>query len=178
LDLIIGIPIILLAIMGFRNGFIKEIAALTALILGLYFAIYFSEWVADHLNTYLDMGHRWLFIIAFILTFVIVVLAVSLIGKLLNKIAALAALGIINRIAGMLFGIAKGVLIMSVLILLFAMIDNRASILKKDVKEGSLLYQPIEKVAPFILYKLQDINYDEPRQARFATASSASALQM
>jgi len=162
LDLIIGLPIVLLAISGFRNGLIKEIASLVALILGIYFAVYFSNIVADYLNEFIDIGYRWLFIIAFILTFIVVVIVVTLIGKLLSKIAALAALGILNRLAGMVFGIVKGIVIMSLMIMLFDMIDSRSAILKNNVKEGSLLYKPVEKVAPFILFNLENINFDDP----------------
>jgi len=162
LDLIIGLPIVLLAISGFRNGFIKEIASLVALVAGLYFAIYFSDLVADWLLNYFDISHRWLFIVAFILTFVVVVLVVSLIGKMLSKIAALAALGFLNRFIGMLFGILKGIVIMSALIMLFEMIDSKASILKNDLKEGSLLYEPVESVFPCILRNVGDINLDDP----------------
>ncbi|MCF8364152.1 MAG: CvpA family protein [Bacteroidales bacterium] len=162
LDLIIGVPVLLMAISGFRNGFIKELASLAALVLGLYFAIYFSDLVADWLLKYFDIGHRWLFIVAFILTFVVVVLVVSLIGNLLSKIAALAALGFLNRFIGMLFGILKGVVVMSALIMLFEMIDSKASILKPDVKQGSLLYEPVESVVPFIILNLESINLDDP----------------
>ena len=162
LDLIIGLPIVLLAISGFRNGFIKEVASLVALVLGLYFAIYFSDVVADWLLQYFDIGHRWLFIVAFILTFIVVVLLVSLIGKLLSNIASLAALGFLNRFMGLVFGVLKGIVIMSALIMLFEMIDSKASILKKDVKEGSLLYKPVESVIPFILGNFENINFDDP----------------
>lgn len=162
LDLIIGLPIVLMAISGFRNGFIKEIASLVALLLGLYFAIYFSDVVADWLLQYFDISHRWLFIVAFILTFIVVVLLVSLIGKLLSKIASLAALGFLNRFIGLVFGILKGIVIMSALIMLFEMIDSKASILKKDIKEGSLLYRPVEGVVPYILRNVGDIKFDDP----------------
>ena len=90
LDLVLALPIVLLAIMGFRKGLIKELASLAALILGIYLAVMFSDIVAGWLIKYVEISHRWIFIIAFILTFVAVVLLVSLLGRALDKIASLA----------------------------------------------------------------------------------------
>ena len=162
LDLIIGLPIVLLAISGYRKGLIKELASVAALILGIYFAIYFSDVVAVWLADTFDMGHRWVFIAAFIITFIGVVLLVSLIGRLLDKVASLAALGFLNRLAGLIFGFFKGALIMSVLIMVFNMIDSNSSILKNDLKNESFLYQPVERIAPFIIIKIGDFDFDNP----------------
>ena len=162
LDLIIGIPILLMAIGGFRRGLIKEVAALAALILGIYFAIYFSDVTAKFLIEHFNIGHRYVFIVAFIITFIGVVLVVSLIGRLLNKVASLAMLGPVNKILGLVFGLLKGIVIMSVLIMLFNMIDTRASILRLETKEESLLYGPVGQVAPLILMNIQNIDFDDP----------------
>lgn len=162
LDLIIGIPIVLLAISGYRNGLIKEVASLVALALGLYFAIYFSDVVAKWLVEYIEIGEKWLFIVSFLITFVGVVLLVSFLGKLLSKVAAAAALGFVNRLFGLLFGVLKGVVIMSALILLFNMIDDKQKILKGDVKQSSRLWQPVESVVPYMLDKFKTLNLDDP----------------
>jgi len=162
LDVILAIPIVLLALSGYKKGLIKEVASLVALILGIYFAIYFSDIVASYLLEYFDISHRYVFIVAFILTFIGVVLVVSLLGRMLDKIASLAALGFINKFFGLIFGFLKGVVIMSVLIMLFNMIDSNDSILKKDTRENSLLYTPISQVAPLILMNIQNIDFDDP----------------
>ncbi len=162
LDLIIGLPVVLFAIAAFRRGFIKELASLAALVLGVYLAVYFSDFVAGWLKQTFDIGHRWVFILAFLLIFIAVVLIVSFIGKMLNKLASLAALGIVNRLAGLVFGVLKGAVIMSVLILFLNMIDSKSQYLHKDLKEGSLLFGPVESFAPFILQNLQFIDFNDP----------------
>lgn len=162
LDLIIGLPILLMAISGFRNGLIKELASLAALLLGLFFAIYFSDVVAVWLAQYLDISERWLFIIAFIITFVVVVFLVSLIGNLLTRVASAAALGIINRLFGFLFGLLKGVVIMSALIMLFNMVDSKSSILRQEVKEGAFLWRPVERIMPYILLQIDAVDFEDP----------------
>lgn len=174
LDLIIGLPIVLLAIHGYRKGLIKELASLVALILGIYVAIYFSGVVAAWLINTFDIGHRWVFVLAFIITFIGVVLLVSLIGKLLDKVASLAALGFLNRFAGLIFGVLKGALLISVLILIFNMIDSSSSILKEDVKKGSLLYNPVERIAPFVLMNLKNIDFNDSSWDDFKKKAKSS----
>jgi membrane protein required for colicin V production len=162
LDIILAIPIVLLGILGYRKGLIKEVASLVALILGIYLAIYFSDVVAKYLIEYFDISERYVFIIAFILTFIGVVILVSLLGKLLDKVASLAALGIINKFLGLVFGLLKGIILMSVLILLFNMIDRKANILKQETRDGSMLYAPISRVAPLIWMNIENIDFDDP----------------
>jgi membrane protein required for colicin V production len=162
LDAVLILPIVIMAISGFNNGFIKELASFAALVLGIYFAIYFSDVVAGFLMKTFDISHRYVFILAFLITFVGVVLLVSLIGKLLDKIAALVALGLINKIFGLVFGLFKGVLIMSIFLVIFNMIDTKEHILKSEHKKGSLLYQPLFQVAPLILINIQNIDFSDP----------------
>nr|NQU91561.1 CvpA family protein [Bacteroidota bacterium] len=162
LDIIIAIPIIIITIGGFQKGLIKELASLAALILGIYFAIFFSDVVAAFLVEHFDIGHRYVFIVAFILTFIGVVIIVSLIGKFLHKVIKMAALGPLNRILGMVFGFIKGVLIVSILLMLFNMIDSNATILKEETRENSMLYGPVVSVAPLILLNLQNLDLDDP----------------
>ena len=162
LDIILVIPIVLLAFAGFRKGLIKELASLVALILGIYFAVYFSDWTAGFLTQHFDINQRYVFIIAFVLTFIGVVILVSLLGKLLDKVASLAALGLINKLFGLVFGMAKGVVLMSVLILFFNMIDGKSKILKEETRQSSMLYEPLSKVAPLILNGIKEIDFDDP----------------
>jgi len=162
LDAVLILPIVLMAISGFNNGFIKELASFAALVLGIYFAVFFSDVVAGFLIKSFDINHRYVFILAFLITFVGVVLLVSLIGKLLDKIAALVALGLINKIFGLVFGLFKGVLIMSIFLVIFNMIDTKGHILKDEHKKGSLLYQPLFQVAPLLLINIQNIDFSDP----------------
>ncbi len=162
LDIILAIPIVLLAVGGSKQGLIKEVVSLTALILGIYFAIYFSDLVAKYLLEYFDVNHRYVFIVAFILTFIGIVLVVLLIGRMLDKIASLVALGFVNKFLGLIFGFLKGIVIMSLLILLFNMIDSNGNILKEDTRNDSMLYSPISEVVPLILMNINNINIDDP----------------
>lgn len=174
LDVIIAVPVVLLAIAGFRNGFIKEIASLVALFLGIYMAVYLSDFVAEWLKQTFAMDHRWVFIVAFLLVFIGVVIIVSLIGKLLSKLISIIALGVFNRLAGLIFGALKGLVIMSVLILFANMIDSKSQYFSKELKEGSMLYSPVENIAPMLLQNLEKINFDDPSWKDFDNSRNKS----
>lgn len=161
LDIILIIPIIWLMYRGFTKGLIIEFASLLALILGIWAAIHFSYYTAGLLVEYFDITKRYLSIISFIVTFVAVVIVVYLIGKLIEKFVDILALGFVNKIFGAVFGIAKAVFILSLLILIINSLDPRKSVITEKLRDGSMLYDPIERIVPSIIPKLDLENLDE-----------------
>ena len=55
----------------------------------------------------------------------------------------LVALGLINRLMGAVFGGIKALLILSVLLLFFDRINSQFGLVKDEVVEASVLYNPI-----------------------------------
>jgi membrane protein required for colicin V production len=150
LDAIIVIILILSLVTGFINGLVKEVASLAALILGIWGAIKFSTFTAGKLYDYFDMTGHYVGIIAFLVTFGIIVVIIHFIGILADKIVSAASLGFINRILGIVFGLLKAVLIMSVFFVVLNAIDSRRSFLPKKTIEESKFYNPISDIAPAI----------------------------
>ena len=102
LDIIILIPLLWAAFKGFKNGLVKEIFSLIALILGIYITYSFSDYVAMKLPNLPAIG-----IIAFIITFVSVVIAIHFVGILFEKIVKIMVPNFVNRLAGICFGVIK-----------------------------------------------------------------------
>ena len=150
LDALIVIILILSLVTGFINGLVKEVASLAALILGIWGAIKFSTFTAGKLYDYFDMTGHYVGIIAFLVTFGIIVVIIHFIGILADKIVSAASLGFINRILGIVFGLLKAVLIMSVFFVVLNAIDSRRSFLPKKTIEESKFYNPISDIAPAI----------------------------
>ncbi len=150
IDITIAVILILSAVMGFINGFVKEVAALAALIFGIWGAIKFSGFTAGKLYDYFDMSGQYVGIIAFLITFGIIVVAIHFIGILANKLVDAVALGFLNRILGIVFGLLKSVLIMSVFFVVLNAIDSRRPFLPKDLLEESVFFNPISDIAPVI----------------------------
>jgi membrane protein required for colicin V production len=150
IDAIIVIILILSLVTGFINGFVKEVASLAALILGIWGAIKFSAFTAEKLYDYFDMTGRYVGVIAFIVTFGIIVVIIHFVGILADKIIDAVSLGFINRLLGIVFGLIKSVLIMSVFFSVLNAIDARNSFLPKTTIEQSKFYSPISDIAPAI----------------------------
>ena len=81
----------------------------------------------------------------------VIVLAISLAGKALTKLADFAALGLLNKLLGALFGGTKIALIISVLLLILSTLNQTIPFVSSDEIERSLLYSPVKSLAPMIL---------------------------
>jgi membrane protein required for colicin V production len=66
-------------------------------------------------------------------------------------------LGWLNRLLGAVFALAKTILIMSVLIFYFNKIDQEETIYSEEKRDESLLFRPVEKVAPMVMPTLMQL---------------------
>ena len=150
IDAIIIIILAFAVIRGFTNGLVKEVASLAALILGIWGAIKFSDYTAGKLYDYFNMTGKYVGIISFVVTFGIIAIVIHFIGVLLDKLLEAVALGFVNRLLGMVFGLIKSVLILSVIFVVLNSIDAGRPFLPKKRIEKSMLYNPISDIAPAI----------------------------
>ena len=148
LDIIIAIILFIFGWKGLRKGLIIEVVTLLAFGVGIYGAMHFSDFTAAHLQDFMEINPNYLNTIAFVLTFIILVVVVNLIGMLVAKAVKSLNLGFFDRLGGFLFGIIKGVLLCSVVL----MVLNNFQLLgvvKPEVKEKSKLYPYIEQTVPY-----------------------------
>jgi membrane protein required for colicin V production len=160
IDIIIGILLILSAIGGFKKGLVAEVASLTALILGIWGAIHFSNITSDLLIKYFDLKTDYLNIISFIVTFIVIVILVHIVGNVVSNMVDSTGLSVINKLGGMVFGLLRSILFLSILLIVFDKIDNDVHIIPEKTKEGSTMYEPIKNVAPSIFPFIEEW-YDE-----------------
>ena len=150
IDVIILIIIGLAMVNGFINGLIKEVATLAALIIGIWGAIRFSSFTAAKLYDWFDMTGKYVGIISFIITFAVIAIAIHFLGMLVENLTKAIALGFINRLLGIAFGLLKAVLILSVIFVVLNAIDARRPFLPREKIDKSMLYNPISDIAPAI----------------------------
>lgn len=150
IDIVLGALLLFGLIRGAVKGLFVEIASLCALVLGVFGAIHFSYFVADLLESKVDWNEKTMNIVAFATTFVIIVLAISLAGKALTKLADFAALGMLNKLLGGVFGALKIGLILSVLLIVFNKLNKTLPFMEEDELEESILYKPVKSLAPMI----------------------------
>ncbi|MGY0391068.1 CvpA family protein [Bizionia sp. KMM 8389] len=135
---------------GFLKGFFVEIASLVALIAGIYGAIHFSFYAAELLIEYVDWNEQTINVAAFAITFIVIVLVIALAGKALTKLANFAALGILNKLLGALFGVVKMGLILSVLLNVFDVMNSTITFVDEEQTKDAVLYEPVKSVAPML----------------------------
>ena len=159
IDIVLGALILFGLVRGFMKGLFVEIASLIALVAGVYGAIHFSDFVADFLQNKTDWSENTIKYSAFAITFIIIILVISLAGKALTKLADFAALGIINKILGGIFGALKIALVLSVVLIVFDRLNNTLPFANEEDLEDSLLYSPVKSLVPSIVPNI--LNDDE-----------------
>ncbi|MDP3443708.1 MAG: CvpA family protein [Ignavibacteria bacterium] len=150
-DIVLLVLLAIFAIQGFRKGFIAEMSSLVALVIGVYIAFFYADVTADFLSTFFGMTTKYLGMISFVLTLVLVMIAILAFGKILEKLLDMFLLGPFNSIVGAVFGLLKGVVILSLLIMMFNYFHFTEMILSKEKQEKSKIYTEIEDVAPYLL---------------------------
>ena len=159
IDIVIAVILVAFGIGGLRKGIIIEAATLIGLILGLYGAFHFSDFTANKLVQWIEIDPKYLHLISFIVTFIVLVLVVNLLGKLLSKLVKSLNLGFIDKIGGFVFGIGKGLLMCSLLIMLLN-VFKLTGVVKEETKQESLLYPFVENTVPYVYQ-----GYDLVREA-------------
>lgn len=149
IDIIIAVVLVAFGIGGLRKGIITEAATLLGLGLGLYGAFHFSDYTADKLLQWVEINPKYLNLISFIVTFIVVAILVNILGRIVTKIVKSLSLGFIDKLGGFLFGIAKGILICSLLVMVLNVFKMNG-IIKEKNKEESLLYPWVEKAVPYV----------------------------
>lgn len=161
IDTVIVVILIISMVMGFINGFVKEVASLAALILGIWGAIRFSAFTATKLYDYFDMTGRYVGLIAFIITFGVIVVGIHFVGLIVNKIVDAASLSFVNRLLGIVFGLLKSILILSVLFVVINTINERINLLSKERIAESIFYNKISDIAPVIFPIIGEGNFQQ-----------------
>ena len=142
-DYVLLMPVLYGMYRGFSKGLILELASLLALVAGIYGAMHFSSFTFEYLRNYVEIEAAYLQLASYGLTFLIIVLVITLTGKILTLLVKMVALGFINRMVGSVFGGMKALLILSVLLLFFNRLNKQFGIVKDEVLNSSVLYNPI-----------------------------------
>ena len=161
IDIVLGALILFGLVRGFMKGLFVEVASLVALVAGVYGAIHFSNFASEFLHSKVDWNEKTINIVAFAITFIVIILAIALAGKALTKLADFAALGIINKVLGGVFGGLKFALILSVVLLVFDQFNDTIPFADEETLEESELYKPVKSLVPLIFPNILKEREDE-----------------
>lgn len=149
-DIVITVFLLLGFVRGLMKGLFIEVASLVALIGGIWGAIHFSFFIGDYLEESVSWSEKQISLAAFAITFIIIIVVVIMLGKFLTKLADLAALGMVNKILGGIFGLVKTGLILSIIFVFFHRMNANITFIDKETLEESILYERIKNIAPTI----------------------------
>ncbi len=150
-DIILIVPLLWGLYKGFTKGLIIEAASIIALGLAIWGGIKFSDFLTGYIHEHLSWNTKYLPIVSFAIIFLGVLILVYAIAKLVERLAKAVALGFINKLAGGIFGMLKFGLILSVIIFVLNAIEKNIQLIPSEVKQKSLLYEPVGKIAPVII---------------------------
>jgi membrane protein required for colicin V production len=138
---IIGI-IALSAIISVVRGFVKEVLSLAAWVLAFWVALTFSPQFSVLLSDYISTPSVSLFA-AFAALFIVTLILSALVNHLIAAIVEKTGLSGTDRMLGVLFGILRGVAIVTLLVLLAA----ATPMPNDDWWQNAVLIEHFEKLA-------------------------------
>ncbi len=116
-DLIILAIVLLSAVVGLVQGFLKEITSLVTWVLAIWVAWEYAPQLAPHLGGLLSEAPYGTWVARAIL-FIVVLVAGSIVGYLLDRFVRMSLFSGLDRMLGFLLGFVRGVIIVALLIVM------------------------------------------------------------
>ena len=149
LDLFLIALLFLAAVKGWRIGIVHALTALIGLILAYSLALSYGGLVAGWISDRVADTQRAAALAGFFCVFLATLVAFYLLGRVLRGIVRLSPLGLVDAVGGAVAGIANGVLVLGLLVLLL-----RAHPFYDRIPayvDGSALGMPVQRAAMSML---------------------------
>lgn len=114
LDWVVVIVIILSTLLSLKRGFVKEVLSLVTWFFAFIIAVKFSITIQALLEGHIE-NVQARYIVSFISLFIISLIVGSLVSFLIGSLIKMSGMSATDRVLGMLFGFARGTLILVVL---------------------------------------------------------------
>ncbi len=151
LDIMLGMPILFTSLLGFRDGIVRKLIAVLAMIIGLIIGHLYMRDVGKLLISYFDTDATEAPMKGFLYIFLAVV---ALSGLLYRLIAGGYKIGgIADRSIGAAIGLFQGMLFVSALLMIYSL----EGIPSRSTSRDSRLYTPVVNIAPQIVDFLVNI---------------------
>lgn len=148
LDILIALFIIYFVLKGMKRGLVQEALGLAGVVVAFTVATVKMNSGASLVSKYISIPPTAATVIGFIVIFLIVFLIFKVAAQMLRGLLSIFLLGWIDRFGGLTFGLLKGSLIASLLLLFIPLLP--LPIDPSPHLEKSTLAIPTKKVAPTI----------------------------
>ncbi len=163
IDIVVGAVVLISAIISFLRGFIREVLTIAGVVAGFFTAVFFGPKLSPTFDKWLDVNEdpekiEKLFdiipmnivadVCAYAAIFIAVVIIVSVISHFTASAAKVLGLGPIDRTLGVIFGIVRAIILLSLLYLPFHLLMEQES--KTEFFANSKTHYYIEKTSAYI----------------------------
>ncbi len=151
-----GLDIAILVILGafilkgMLRGLLKELCSLLGLAAGAFLAFRFYGPLAESVARSLRLPHGVCVTVSFFALFLATILFFAVLGYLLSRFVKLLFLGGANRVAGALFGLVQGVLVLA--LVLFSLSLRPLPGTLRPLMEGSRLVSPFAHLGEAVFH--------------------------
>ncbi len=160
IDIIIAILILYSIFRGYNLGLIRQIGALGGILLAILGANFLSPLTELLLNKtgwfHGYVNHK----ISYLITFLVILFFCKFLTRIMQRFVKMLHLGLPDKWAGVLFCGFKYVLVISVVLNIYDLLQKELDSKDTRIQDNSFFYPHIIKVAPFILdlskYAFQD----------------------
>lgn len=159
LDLIFIVILAISILLGLIRGAIREVLSLVGLGASIYLAFKFSDILATTYVAKVFEDPRISYIVTFVLIIVATLFTVTLVNLFFSQLLKASGLSFVNRFFGMLFGVLRGTVICSILVLIIGFVpgitskqwwqDSSLTPIFKNITKASLKYLPDEVASYF-----------------------------
>lgn len=160
LDFLIFIPILYFCYRGVRNGLIGEVLGIAGIILAVFLTFHYMNEVADYIRPLIEGNPSYLPFVAGAIIFFGTVIVIQLIAYILRRFLEVVRLNIVNRILGFFFGLLKGGIIVSAILLLLAGFNQPS----QESREKSVSYSYVIYLAPWAYNAVATENFSRTIQ--------------
>jgi len=147
LDIILFLPLAWAIYRGWVKGLILQLATLAALVLGLWGARIVTDYLVPILRSKYDITSQYTHITVYAICLIAIFALVYFVGWLLTKFVKVVALGIPNRLAGVVFSLMKYGLLVAFFVFYLDKMNNQFNFMDPTLPEGSFLYHPLLKTS-------------------------------
>jgi len=116
IDILIAVAIVISVIVGIVRGFVKEAISITSLVVAIWAALFFGPGIGEISDSWISSAdlQAWF---GRILVFAVVLSIGGLLSWGIAKLVRLSVLSGMDRLAGTVFGAARGVLLAALFVL-------------------------------------------------------------
>ena len=144
-DIVIVVILLISLLVGLFRGFIREALSLFSWIASLWIAYTYATLGAQYLEPYIDQPPLRI-VAAFAGIFIVALLLISIVSYLLYRLLSIAGISGVDRSLGTLFGLARGIIVVAILLLGATFMDFTS----QPWWQGSLLVEYFNPIADII----------------------------